>query len=121
MWDRITNSNVPSQMHRVGDGSFVEFPLRVVSTVAVDSKDSRSVQFCDMLAGLAMRHSSPRTEGDDRKFMDDVIDAGLKDVTYNGIRPDHIFPDQIPPKRLKGPDIVDQMTGIIFGPHNEGR
>ncbi len=119
LWDRITNNNVPSQMHRQGDGTFVEFPLRVVSMTAVDSKNSRSIQFCDILAGLTTRHFNPRIEGDDRKFMDDVISAGLEDITYNGIRPSHVFPDQIPPKRLTGPDIVDQMTSIIFGPHNE--
>ena len=32
-----------------------------------------------------------------------------------------IFPDRIPPKRLSGPDVVDQMTRIIFGPHNAER
>jgi hypothetical protein len=121
MWERITNNNVPAQMHRLGDGTFVEFPLRVVSTSAADSRDSRSIQFCDLLAGLATRHFNPRTQGDDRKFMDDVIDAGLKEITYNGIRPSHVFPDRIPPKRLTGPDIVDQMTEIIFGPHNQER
>ncbi len=121
MWERITNSNVPAQMHRLGDGTFVQFPLRVISTTAVDSKDSYSIQFCDILAGLAARHFSPRTEGDDRKFMDNVIDAGLKAITHNGIRPSYVFPDQIPPKPLTGPDIVDQMTRIIFGPHNEKR
>lgn len=31
-----------------------------------------------------------------------------------------IFPARIPPKWLTGPDIVDQMTAIIFGPHNNG-
>lgn len=119
MWERITNNNVPKQMHRQGDGSFVEFPLRVVSTTAMNSQDSRSIQFCDVLAGLATRHFSPRTEGDDREFLDQVIDAGLKNITYNGIRPATVFPDQIPPKRLTGPDVVDQMASIIRGAHND--
>ena len=85
MWNHASNG-VPQQMHRLGDGSFVEFPLRVVSTTAVDFRNSRSIQFCDVLAGLATRHFNPRTGGDDRKFMDDVIDAGLKEITYNGMR-----------------------------------
>jgi hypothetical protein len=121
IWDRITNNNVPRQVHRLGDGTFVEYPLRVVSTAPVDSQSSRSIQFCDIIAGLVSRSFDPRTEGDDRKFMDDVIDAGLKEITYNGIRPTHSFPDQIPPKRLRGPDVVEQMMGIIFGPHNQKR
>jgi hypothetical protein len=95
--------------------------LRVASTTAVNSRYNRSIQFCDVLAGLAARHLNPRTAGDDRKFIDEVIGAGLKDVTFIGIRPDIVFPDQIPPQRLKGPDIVDQMEEIIFGPQNRKR
>lgn len=117
MWERVTSANVPQQLHRGGDGSLVEFPLRVVSTTAVDSKDSLCVQFCDILAGLAARHFSPLTEGEDRTFMNEMIDAGLKEIAYNGIRPGTTFPDQIPPKRLNGPDVVDQMMGIMYGPH----
>lgn len=119
MWEKITNNDVPKQMHRLGDGSFVEFPLRVRSTTSLDSMKSRSIQFCDLLAGLATRHFSPFTEGDDRRFIDELIEAGLKNVTFNGIRPSYVFPNQIPPKRLTGPDVVDQMCGIIYGPHNE--
>ncbi|ENN88493.1 hypothetical protein RHSP_04799 [Rhizobium freirei PRF 81] len=119
MWGKITSVNVPPQLHRSGDGSFVEYPLRVISTTAMDSKDSPSIQFCDLLAGLAAKHFSPRTEGDDRVFMDQVIEAGLKHITYNGIRPDVIFTDRIPPRRLDGPDVVDQMTDVIFGSHSQ--
>jgi hypothetical protein len=119
LWRRITNNKVPKQLHRLGDGSFVEFPLRVISTCASDSKKSRSIQFCDLLAGLAARHFRSDTDEAEREFIDDIIGAGLKDINYNGIRPSEIFPDQIPPKKLSGPDIVDQMTQIIFGPHNE--
>jgi hypothetical protein len=121
MWERITNNNVPRQLHRGGDGTYVEFPLRVLSTAAMDSKDSQSIQFCDLLAGIATKHFSARTEGEDRRFMNELINAGLHHVTYNGIRPQTVFPDQIPPKRLTGPDIIDQMTEIIFGPHHESR
>jgi hypothetical protein len=119
MWERITSANVPPQSYRGGDGSAVEFPLRVVSTTAVDSKNSRCVQFCDVLAGLAARHFSPRTAGEDRSFMNEVLDAGLKEITYNGIQPDTEFPDQIPPKPLQGPDAIDQMMKIMFGPHGK--
>jgi hypothetical protein len=98
-----------------------EFPLRVVSTTPVDSKDSASVQYCDLLAGLTTRHFSPLTDGNDRDFMNEVIEAGLKELTYNGLRPATVFPDRIPPKRLSGPDVVDQMTEIIFGEHNAPR
>jgi hypothetical protein len=121
MWERITNNDVPKQFHRNGDGTLTEFPLRVISTTAVDSKDSASIQYCDLLAGLTTRHFSPLTQGADREFMDDVINAGLRELTYNGVRPATVFPDAIPPKPLSGPDIVDQMRGVIFGAHNAGR
>ena len=98
-----------------------EFPLRVVSTSPVDSKNSASVQYCDLLAGLTARHFSPLTEGDERDFMNEVIAAGLKELTYNGVRPATVFPERIPPKRLTGPDAVDRMTEIIFGEHNGPR
>ena len=111
LWRRITADNVPRQMHRSGDGSFTEFPLRVTSTTPIDSKASRSIQFCDILAGLSTRHFSANTKGDEREFIDEVIDAGLKELSFNGIRPEPVFPDQIPPKPLDGPDVVDQMMG----------
>lgn len=119
LWDRITSPNVPAQLVRGGDGSFVRYPLRVTSTVAMDSRDSSSIQFCDILAGLAARHLSPKIDGDDRTFLNSLVSAGLNNITYNGIRPDTVFPDQIPPKKLVGSDTVDQMMGIIYGPHNE--
>jgi len=53
--------------------------------------------------------------------MNEVIEAGLNELTYNGVRPATVFPDKIPPKRLSGPDVVDQMTNIIFGEHNATR
>ncbi len=118
LWEKITNNNVPNQMHPLGDGSFVEFPLRVISTTPVDSKDSYVVQFCDVLAGLAARHFGPGTPMENKKLLADVIEAGMGAITYNGIQPAPVFPDQIPPKRLKGPDAVNKMTAIIYGSHN---
>jgi hypothetical protein len=121
MWERITNNNVPRQLHGMGDGTMVEFPLRVVSTRAVDSRTSYAIQFCDMLAGLASRHFNLQLADEDRDFMNDVVRAGLCELTFNGIRPATVFPDCIPPRRLQGPDIVDQMRDIMFGEHNPPR
>ena len=113
LWEKITSADVPPQLQRQGDGSEVEFPRRVISTTAADSRTGRSIEFCDILAGLAVKHISPLTTRDDRQFIDQVIDAGLKHVTYNGIRADTVFPDRIAPRELNGPDVVDQMTAII--------
>jgi hypothetical protein len=63
MWQKITSCNVPGQRLRFGDGSIVEYSLRVISTTPMNSEDSRSIQFCDVLAGFATRYFSPSTEG----------------------------------------------------------
>ena len=56
-WRRITNSNVPKQLHPSASGTLYEFPLRVIHTESVDSKENVSIQLCDVLAGLAARAS----------------------------------------------------------------
>ena len=118
IWERLTNEHVPAQPYPLGDGTTVEYPLRVVSTTAVDSRDSPSIQFCDICAGLAARHFNPRLVPTNRRLVDEALEAGFSSLDYNGIRPDHIFPDQIPPRRRTGPDSVERMTEIIFGPRN---
>lgn len=120
MWDRITNSGVPGQIFPIGDGSFVEFPLRVVSTAGVNSAACFSIQLVDVVAGLASKYFDPRIEGEEKALFDRALAAGLGELTFNGVRPAPVFPDQIPPKKLSGPDAVDKMTSIIFGAHNGG-
>lgn len=119
MWERITNHDVPQQLHRGGDGEYVEFPLRVTSTIPQDSRDSYPIQFCDVISGFAAKHFNPDTTGDDRKFLDEVVKAGMGNLLFNGLRPALIFPDRIPPRELSGPDVVDQMVEIIYGDHNK--
>ena len=120
-WERISNNDVPDQLHPLGDGTFVQLPLRVTSTTPSDSAHDFGVQLCDVLAGLVARHFDPRTSGDDRKLLDEVIAAGLHKLDYNGVRPEPVFPDQIPPRPLQGPDAVDRMVEIITGPHHRHR
>ena len=113
VWDTVTSENVPEQDYRLGDGSCVEFPLRVTSTTAMDSVNNRSVQLSDVLAGITARHFSFNTQGDERRFVDEVIEAGLKFVEFDGVRPGTVFPDPFPPGPLDGPDVLDQMVGIM--------
>ena len=114
IWERMTNEHVPSQPFPLGDGTTVEYPLRVISTTAVDSQECPAVQFCDICAGLAARHFDPRLSTSNRQFVNQVDEAGFSSLEYNGIRPDNIFPDRIPPRRRTGPDSVDRMTDILF-------
>lgn len=113
MWENITNCEVPEQRHRGGDGSETPFPLRVVSTEAVDSKDHFAIQFCDVLAGLCVKHFGSPADHTDRPFLDEVIEAGLGTLSCDGIRPSTTFPDHIPPRPLDGPDVVDQLAKVI--------
>lgn len=119
LWTRITNARVPEQLHPTSGGTHMQFPLRVSSTIAVDSKDHYQVQFCDVLAGLAAKYFNRNVMGADRELLDALIDAGLGALSFNGIRPDTQFPDHFPPRTLTGPDAVDRMSNIIFGRHND--
>ena len=118
MWEKMTNKDVPEQIFSLGDGTTVMFPLRVISTSSEDSKKNYSIQFCDILAGLSARRLHPNMTNDERKFLDSLKEAGLGDIGRDGIHSDLTFPDTFPPRRLTGPDVVDQMTDVIFGPHN---
>jgi len=113
MWEAVTGFDNPEVALRAGDGSFVEYPLRVVSTQAMDSRQSRSIQFCDILAGLAAKHFNPDLDEDDRAFMTELIDEGLDNISSNRIVPSTEFPIRIPPKRRQGPDVVDQMAEML--------
>jgi hypothetical protein len=115
MWEAITAPDNPKVTIRAGDGSFVPHPLRVVSTEARDSRESFSVQFCDILAGLTAKHFNPDLDEGERAFMNELIEEGLGNISSNRLIPSGEFPIQIPPKELDGPDVVDQMADMLRG------
>lgn len=115
VWDVVTRKDAPEAKFEMGDGTVVELPMRLASTTATDSKDSYTVQVCDVLAGLVTNLFDPRLAGDDEIFMRRIVEAGLVSVDANGVRPTKVFPDQIPPKKLTGPDLVDRMRSAMFG------
>lgn len=117
-WQAITNPDVPPQFHPLGDGSVVEFPLRVIETISVDSKNNYSVQLCDILAGFAAGYKKLSTGIIDDHTFYEAAKAGLGDIMFNGIQPKNVFPTS-PPRKLQGPDAVDLMTNIIAG--NKGK
>ncbi|MEQ1611440.1 MAG: DUF3800 domain-containing protein [Hyphomicrobiaceae bacterium] len=115
VWDLVTRKDAPESKFVMGDGTVVEVPMRLASTKAADSKDSCAVQVCDVLAGLATKLFDPRLAGDDAAFMQAVVGAGLECVSANGVRATEVFPDEIPPKELNGPDLVDRMRAAMLG------
>lgn len=111
-WDRITGVNVFKRKHPLGDGSEVEFPLRVIETLAVDSRQNYSVQLADVLAGYASKHFDLTRPEDEREILDEIVNTGLGYTNFNSILPGHEFPN-FPPERLTGPDAVDKMSDIM--------
>lgn len=114
-WDIITGPEANPVVITGGDGNGLEWPLRVTSTEARDSRDSRAIQFCDVLAGLISKHFNPDLSQEDRQFMNDLVADGLGNITSNRNVPGTEFPVGIPPKRLNGPDAVDLMAEIMRG------
>jgi hypothetical protein len=112
-WDAITNSDVPEQLHPLGDGTTVQFPLRVLSTTAVDSKDNYSIQLCDIIAGFATMFFRLKFTGVTGHAIQQIAaETGFGQIDFSGLMFTGEFPD-FPPQRATGPDAVEQMTRII--------
>lgn len=113
LWEKIVGPDAPAQLHPLGDGTFVQYPLRVIRTEGVDSKTSSAVQLCDIVAGLAAKVQNPNRTDEDDRYLQPMIDAGFNKLNFNGIyfRPE--FPDG-PPERRNGPDAVDLMMAVMF-------
>lgn len=111
MWALITAQDVPPQFHHGGFGPAMEFPLRVTETLAANSELHPAIQLCDMFAGLVNKTHNPRPEEID--VVNALIEGGLGQITINGLRPTPNFP-QSPPRPLNGPDVVDQLLGVIY-------
>lgn len=117
-WKRITNSNVPNQLHPSASGALYQFPLRVISTESVDSRQSASIQLCDVLAGLAARDFGNDVSEKEREILESTLEVGLGEAQVSGIAPEAFDPSRLEPRRREGPDAVDRMTEILFGQHN---
>ncbi|OFV20937.1 hypothetical protein HMPREF3127_02315 [Sphingobacterium sp. HMSC13C05] len=112
IWYNVTNSQVPPYLHPLGDGSFVQYPLRVLETISQNSEDNYSIQFCDIVAGLCTKYLDNRVIGNQRIFLQKIMAGGLLKMKVNGLRPERIFPEG-PPKKRTGPDAVDLMSKNI--------
>ena len=119
LWERLVSRDVPDQLLPTSDGTDIQFPLRVLSTISADSKKNDAVQLCDILAGLTVRCLEFR-DGEGCQLLEAVIDAGFGAVPCGAIRPGTDFPD-FPPKPLVGSDVIDGVTEIIFGRHHNMR
>ncbi len=117
-WEAITNPTVPEQLHPLGDGTTVQFPLRVIDTVGVDSADNYAIQLCDILAGFSTQHFKQKWSGKtDHPIQLIAEEIGLWQLSHSGMMFEQDFPDG-DPQRADGPDAVDLMTKIITGNNN---
>lgn len=62
----------------------MQYPLQFIATTPVDSNNNYAVQCCDILAGLTTRSFVLRLDGEDRKGLDEVNDAGLDAIADHG-------------------------------------
>lgn len=112
-WDALTSHDVPEYQHPLGDGTFVQYPLRVVQTMPIKSHENYSVQLCDILAGFATQNFKNSLKGDNAKpIYKEAMEAGLGEIMYNSIRPGKDFP-KFPPDKLTGPDAPALLAQII--------
>ncbi|WP_289297675.1 DUF3800 domain-containing protein [uncultured Reyranella sp.] len=111
-WNQITSPDVAPATVPIANQQTMSFPLRVVATRAVDSRNSRALQLSDVLAGLSARllHADHRTW--DLGFRAEIIQAGFGELMTDGIRPDETF-IQGPIQTRNGPDMVDQFMAAI--------
>lgn len=115
MWSKITDNNMPKQTITDGEGSSVEYPLRVVSTEPGNSKHYWAIQLCDLIAGLLPKIEFLLAHGNKEEvdFVRKIISEGLGEMIMAGVRPRSNFINE-PPILRSGPDAVDQFTKIIF-------
>jgi hypothetical protein len=112
MWSTLMRNDAPDVVHQLGNGSLVEFPLRVSTTTSLRSHDSRSVQFCDVVAGLFTK-LMPAVQGFEiDPFLMELVAKGAGEVTMSGVNPERIYVNGPPPRR-SGPDALDQMVDIL--------
>lgn len=112
MWSTLMRNDAPDIVHQLGNGSLVEFPLRVCTTTSLISHDSRSVQFCDVVAGLFTK-LMPAVQGFEiDPFLMELVAKGAGEVTMSGVNPERIYVNGPPPRR-SGPDALDQMVEVL--------
>jgi len=115
LWQQLTRNDIPPYTHPLGDGTFVDFPLRVIKTDAIDSKDNFSIQLCDLIAGFCSKHFDENCSGPNREFTNTCIDLGFSKIIVNSIKATPVFPDEEISK-LNGPDAVDSLSNLIMRP-----
>ena len=113
LWDLVTSANANSGELVGSYGRITQFPLRVRSTIATDSRTSASIQLCDLIAGMLTRIRRWQADGRQAEFVRELFAAGLQTLNCGEIGFAADFPSSTP-KRLDGPDAVDQFINLAL-------
>jgi len=111
--DRITSLTAKDAVVYADDVRKVVFPLRVAETIHLDSRGSPALQLSDIISGLAAKIKHPQLKDEDSILINQILEAGLKQMNSRGLHPGTMFIDG-PPKDLDGPDAIDQFTDIMY-------
>lgn len=112
MWTTMLRDDFVSPPMPQGNGTLVEFPLRVRSTASAKSHTSPAIQLCDVLAGLGAKFA-PAFQGRERDpFLLELVGLGAGALTYSGVLPHDAYAEGPPPPR-NGPDMVDRVVELV--------
>lgn len=112
LWSAATRNDLSPREHLLGDGSTVQFPLRVQSTNAVFSENSAAIQLCDVMAGLFAKAARGFEGRPIDSFMAELIMSGVGEASFSGVIPRDERQNG-PAARRDGPDVVDAMVDIL--------
>lgn len=112
MWTTMLRDDFVSPPMPQGNGTLVEFPLRVRSTASASSHASPAIQLCDVLAGLGAKCAPLFQNRAGDPFLLELVGLGAGALTYSGVIPHDAYAEGPPPQR-DGPDIVDRMVELL--------
>lgn len=112
VWDTILREDREPGPMEMGDGTSVEFPLRVRSTTGVRSHESAAVQLCDVIAGLGSKASRSFDGREMDAFIAELVTLGAGELTFKGVKPHDDYADEPIPSRTR-PDMLDHMVSVL--------
>lgn len=111
-WDTLLRHDFVSPPQPQGNGTLVEFPLRVTSTASAASHNSPAIQLCDVLAGLGAKFAPALQRREVDPFVAELVGLGAGALTYSGVLPHDAYAEG-PPAHRDGPDMVDRMVELL--------
>lgn len=112
MWTALTEMNAPNYLYTLGDKTQVLFPLRVLQTESVDSKQNHSIQLCDIIAGFATLFSKMDPNNKQAEIIQKAWDQGFGNIACTTITFRQDFA-KVPPPNRTGPDVVDILGAMM--------